>query len=953
MRSQKSDFRMQHPGIRASLLAVLLVLVVAPPATYARDRAIIATGGDPNPEIAAWRKGLADKFESEFKRRSGDTSDVSRPEDPAGVESAIKGLKGKVKCGEDIVIYFNGHGTASGRLCFYVRHGNRVSEQSVSPADVLKWLTEAALPCCCRIHLVIHACYSGEFIEKVALGEIHVVTAVSSATDTRPAHKDVRGTVLGGVVFDGNDWPTGLNEDLDSVPPPIDWQPALQTAKKSAKKKMRDKWEDKDKPQTWKRFKNYHVEEVTIDPKTKRKTVKLRSADGTEHTVVMGPGSKVKVGDQELEYCVLNVCSWVTVLVHESDAGVYEVRQCLASLNISGASGHVQGRNGDTFSMHFDSPPHLKCQTRDVRPAPGKTLPEGIRYCKWVVLDSAYQDSTGITVGGVTETDPPAIEIRGHVQSVNPETGEMEVHIWYPTWLRCNTRKVTLAPGEHLPGWVKKCKWVKLTGKLTGSITDATGITQTDPEVLTYQGHVREVKDGRATVHIQKPDWLLCEVKVLQPPRGTELPAWVKPCTTITFKGPLTGDTIRLGSFGMGRVVIGSSPVDIGFTAHVESVGPGYIVVTIREPERMAGQQRRMKMKPGEKIPEGVEFCKTISFVGNIIFDSIINGRSIRLTSTPGRSDAGVHHVLAPGGEVPAYTRTTPAAEVHNYGTEKIAVLPVSCLVESAGVSVYEDSATASELVAGATAAVRFREWQAAGPGAAYDVVFTSRLAGDENPTNDAVTLPVTVTAAENQAPSLTDGKVEPGYGLPTTVFRFAVNYTDPDGDMPVVHEVILDGAPFTMASPGGNPVEGMPFLQELPGLGPGRHSYRFRFDDGHGHQVETKEQTGPMVEEGENHAPVLSEWFVEPPVGNTLTPFVYGVTYQDEDGDPPAESEVIIDGEPFPMDPQGGDPVRGMPFLHEVPGLKPGRHTYGFRFTDSRGMPVLIEAQIGPTVEE
>jgi len=830
------------------LLLALLLVAFAP--ARAEDHGIIISGGDPNGDVAGWRDSLADQFESEFKRRSGDTSEVARPVSEDDIKKAIGALKDKVQCGEDVVFYFNGHGSSGGNLCLtWTDSRGRQHDESVSPDEFLKWLKEAALPCSCRIHLVIHACYSGSFVQKVAAADSHVVTAVSSAS-SRPAHKDVRGTRSGAVIFDGNDWPTGFDEDIDTVPADKSWQDAIQAAKGSAKTKMKDKWEDNDKPQTWKRFKNCHVEEVTLDPKSKRKTVKLKCADGSEKTVVMPANSTIRIGPVKLPYCMLNVSSYVSVLVQVTDKGEYEVKDCITSLNISGASGHVQSvdKEKGTFTMHFDNPDSLKCRTREVKMAPGHVLPDWIRYCKWVKLDSAHWDSSGINAGGVTETEPPVIEFKGHVQSADPAKGEFEVHIWEPQWLYCNTKTVRVKAGEKLPDWVKKCKWVTFRGRLTDSIVDATGVTETKPVPVDYIAHVRAVKGGMLTVHIQAPEWLLCEVKTLRPPRGQRFPDWVKPCTTVKFRAPLTGETLDVVDRGSLGLVTGSGPVNLGFNAHVESVGPGYLVVTVNEPERMKGQVRRVKIKPGQKLPEGIAFCKTITFTGNVIYDSIIGGRDVKYAATPAGKDAGALRTIAPGAEVPAYGRVVPEVEVRNFGTLPAELVPVLCRVDSAGITVYADSGVVSNLAPGVTAPVKFHEWPVGGAGTVYDLSFATGLAGDEDPSNDEVRDAVLVIPSGNRQPNLTEGRVQPGSGPPETQFMYGVVYTDPDGDMPQMHELLIDGQPFPMMPAGGEPLTGMFFTYQAR-LGSGLHLYRFRFDDGQGHVVETEEFTGPMVQ--------------------------------------------------------------------------------------------------------
>jgi hypothetical protein len=94
----------------------------------------------------------------------------------------------------------------------------------------------------------------------------------------------------------------------------------------------------------------------------------------------------------------------------------------------------------------------------------------------------------------------------------------------------------------------------------------------------------------------------------------------------------------------------------------------------------------------------------------------------------------------------------------------------------------------------------------------------------------------------------LAEGYVKPRSRSRTTQFQYTVIYQDPDADMPAVHDVLIDGNAYPMQPSGGEPLAGMAF-QHTAALSPGPHAYRFRFDDGHGHLVETAEFQGPMVQ--------------------------------------------------------------------------------------------------------
>jgi hypothetical protein len=67
------------------------------------------------------------------------------------------------------------------------------------------------------------------------------------------------------------------------------------------------------------------------------------------------------------------------------------------------------------------------------------------------------------------------------------------------------------------------------------------------------------------------------------------------------------------------------------------------------------------------------------------------------------------------------------------------------------------------------------------------------------------------------------------------------------DGDPPSQYQVFVDNNPFDMTPLGNNFTEGVAFIFQR-NLTPGLHNFFFRFNDGHGHIVNTQNFTGPIV---------------------------------------------------------------------------------------------------------
>jgi len=188
-----------------------------------------------------------------------------------------------------------------------------------------------------------------------------------------------------------------------------------------------------------------------------------------------------------------------------------------------------------------------------------------------------------------------------------------------------------------------------------------------------------------------------------------------------------------------------------------------------------------------------------------------------------------------------------------------------------------------------------------------------------------------------NAAPSL-DGDVDPDVGDASTVFRFYVEYTDPDGDLPSMARVVIEDQAYTMD-----------FWYEYDGTGElwykydtqlpcGTFDYYFYFEDGHGGSA--REPSWGIYDGSVicGVDPVLSEGSVSPSTGDESTLFTYQVKYTDADGDWPASVVVGLNTSPEAMSlDSGSDPTVGLWYIYQ--GYHNcGPHEYYFEADDGHG---------------
>jgi C1A family cysteine protease len=103
--------------------------------------------------------------------------------------------------------------------------------------------------------------------------------------------------------------------------------------------------------------------------------------------------------------------------------------------------------------------------------------------------------------------------------------------------------------------------------------------------------------------------------------------------------------------------------------------------------------------------------------------------------------------------------------------------------------------------------------------------------------------------AAYNDPPQLSSAGVDPANGLAGDTYTFTARYADPDGDVPTVKNVVVDGTPHATTLFSGTGANGWYSFAMTLAAGP--HAFYFYFEDGKGESAREPlagETSGPAV---------------------------------------------------------------------------------------------------------
>jgi hypothetical protein len=175
----------------------------------------------------------------------------------------------------------------------------------------------------------------------------------------------------------------------------------------------------------------------------------------------------------------------------------------------------------------------------------------------------------------------------------------------------------------------------------------------------------------------------------------------------------------------------------------------------------------------------------------------------------------------------------------------------------------------------------------------------SSVICWPEEDQKDNVIIGPVVNDFENEPPQLGNGSVTPKYGHRLIQFSYTISYYDPEGDIPTIAIVVIDGEPFDLTR--ARIAQNIYFYETFLPLG--EHFFHYEFWDAENEHFvrfptgEYVEIVGPIVFD---LPPALEVDDVTPEVGTPETVFKFSLKYDDPENDWPEIAKVIINNRSF-----------------------------------------------------
>lgn len=172
---------------------------------------------------------------------------------------------------------------------------------------------------------------------------------------------------------------------------------------------------------------------------------------------------------------------------------------------------------------------------------------------------------------------------------------------------------------------------------------------------------------------------------------------------------------------------------------------------------------------------------------------------------------------------------------------------------------------------------------------------------------------------------------ITPNIALPGQTVTYTVQYLSPQNLAPIRTEIDIDGTPYTMQRTGGTSYrKGVIYSFSINTLSIGIHYHRYIFDDGSGPAV-FESTSSPQI------TPVLlSNSSVSQTSGTSSTLFTFQTTYDEVNGQAPAQAMLYVDKQGYQMGCISGCNANTNAVYQYQTTLPTGKHTFFFVFSDS-----------------
>ncbi|MBK8493305.1 MAG: hypothetical protein IPL49_21090 [Saprospirales bacterium] len=316
-----------------------------------------------------------DRIEREMARIDPG-SQRQRVDTRQGLLDALAGIE--CRCGDEINIVMAGHGDTE--TFSFTKEGRRISARELKEA-----LGRAAVECCCKINVVIFACHSGSFVDRL-LEEAHVQSVYTSSAGNEVTHSNIFVRDPARVVDEG-DWLKSFMEGLAESRPGTGMADAIERAAREAAEDVPVDYREGETPQSWRRGEQRflaHVERNEGRSRTRQVEVQFYDPPSMRGKIM-----KLNLGEHAPANR-LRACQWIsgTALFSSPDEDL-ELRSDIA-LEDNPPRIPIRAHVHDRDEVHVLNPAWQYCHTVDLE----EDLPRDPPFvrCTWLEAQADILD---------------------------------------------------------------------------------------------------------------------------------------------------------------------------------------------------------------------------------------------------------------------------------------------------------------------------------------------------------------------------------------------------------------------------------------------------------------------------------------------------------------------------------------------------------------------------------
>ncbi|MBN2031570.1 hypothetical protein JW824_15165 [bacterium] len=452
--------------IRLMGIIFIMILLICPDWVTPKNRCILVNGGGTPSGNQAKDKIIDDALAKmrQIMETWHDPDMIHEVDRKDSLIAKLQSMKGKVACGDTLTLVLVGHGSNE-------TFSFTPSKENMTADELLKYFKEIVdTVCCCKINVIIDACFSGSFREKL-FQDKHVVS-VQASTDVDEWSWDFKSKYR---------WINLFNDDLQQASDDsLNLGDALNAGAKSARDSIPEDIKPFQHPIGWCRGKHQALAHIDMPPDTSQGKALVTLY---EPYFARNCSRLVDIPDPQEQ---LEHCHWITFTADfggPDDDMTYAGELKLVAPPTETIIAHVEGvdREKNKLKVKVIQPSWIGNNLDSLHVKPPAKIAADVDSCRWIKQEVTIDDPS---YGGYMTTSSSVIiydytfRATGHIDWVDTTVtwGRwVKIRFTRPPWLATQIRYVWFPSNYTSNITLNPCKSIIFPLKPDNRNFDATG----------------------------------------------------------------------------------------------------------------------------------------------------------------------------------------------------------------------------------------------------------------------------------------------------------------------------------------------------------------------------------------------------------------------------------------------------------------------------------------------